>query len=176
MTAMRSIVLTAALAVLAAPAAAQPSRDAELHAFLQERFADERASYPDTRYAHGWADLDGDRRPEALVYLMSGGHCGSGGCDLYIYTPEQGSWYQHGSLSVTNAPIMVLNTRTAGWRDLAVRVAGGGARAHMALVPHAPRGRYGYHDNPTVPPARALSRTPPGQVVIGPNDRGRRLF
>ena len=169
--------LIAALALsLPMTASAQPSRDGELHAFLQERFADERASYPDTRYAHGWADLDADGRPEALVMLMSGGHCGSGGCDLYIYTPEQGSWYQHGSLSVTNAPVIVLNSRTAGWRDLAVRVAGGGARAHMALVPHAPRGQYGYHDNPTVPPARALAGTPRGRVVIGANDRGRRLF
>ena len=77
------ILLAAALMAVAAPASAQPSRDAELHAFLQERFAEDRANYPDTRYASGWADLNGDGRPEALVYMMSGNYCGSGGCDLY---------------------------------------------------------------------------------------------
>lgn len=173
---MRRLLLAAALAAIAAPASAQPSRNEDLHTFLQERFAEDRSDYPDTRYVAGWADLNDDGAPEALVYLMSGGHCGSGGCDLYIYTPEQGSWYQHGSLSVTNPPVMVLNTRTAGWRDLAVRVAGGGARAHMALVPHAPEGQYGYPDNPTVPPARELRGAPVGRVVITDGDQGRPLF
>src|SRR5690349_351518 len=99
-------------AIFAASSAhAQPSRDAALHAFLQERFADDRANYPDTRYVSGWADLNGDGRPEALVYMMSGNYCGSGGCTLYIYTPEQGSFYQHGSMSVTNLPVRALNSR-----------------------------------------------------------------
>ncbi len=152
---------------------AQPSRNAELHTFLQERFAEDRADYPDTRYAVGWADLNGDGRPEALVYMMSGNHCGSGGCTLYIYTPEQGSFYQHGSMSVTNLPIRALNSRTRGWRDLSVAVAGGGERGRTVLVPH---GRITYADNPTVAPARTLPRDPPGIVVIGINARPRPLF
>jgi len=163
------------LALLAASSAtatfAQPSRDAELHAFLQERFAEERSNYPDTRYIAAWADLDGNRRPEALVYLVSRGRCGTGGCTLFIYTPEQGSWYQHGALTVTNPPVMVLNSRTNGWRDLAVRVQGGGARPHMARVRHGP---HTYESNPSL--AAAAPRTPAGRVVIAGNDRGRPLF
>lgn len=118
-----------------------------------------------------WADLNGDRRPEALVYLISGNYCGTGGCTLFIYTPEQGSWYQHGSLTVTNPPIMVLNTPTRGWRDLAVRVRGGGARPRMAIVRH---GRITYESNPSL--AAALRRTPAGRVVLADGNRGRRLF
>jgi putative lipoprotein len=158
---------------LPAGAAAQPSRDAALHAFLQERFAEDRAGFPDTRYVSGWMDLNGDGRPEALVYMMSGNYCGSGGCTLYIYTPEQGSFYQHGAMSVTNLPVRALNTRTRGWRDLSVAVAGGGTRARTVLVPH---GRITYAENPTVAPARTLARDPPGTLVIGVNARPRPLF
>jgi hypothetical protein len=165
--------ISAALLLTGASANAQPSRDAELHAFLQERFAEDRAGFPDTRYVAGWADLNGDGRPEALVYMMSGNVCGSGGCTLYIYAPEQNSFYQHGSLSVTNLPVRALNSRTRGWRDLSVAVAGGGTRARTVLVPH---GRITYPDNPTVPPARTLPRDPPGVVVIGVNTRPRSLF
>lgn len=168
------LAIAAALAAaVAAPANAQPSRDAALHAFLQERFAEDRAGFPDTRYLAGWADLNGDGQPEALVYLMSGNHCGSGGCTLYIYTPEQGSFYQHGAMSVTNLPVRVLTSRTRGWRDLSVAVAGGGARARTVLVPH---GATTYPENPTVAPARTLPHDPPGSVVIGVDARPRPLF
>lgn len=85
----RRFLLAAALASLAAPPAAQPGRDSVLHAFLQERFSEDRGSYADTRYAHGWADLDGDGRPEAFVYMMSGNYCGSGGCALLSTRPSK---------------------------------------------------------------------------------------
>lgn len=164
--------LAAAIAFLAAPAAAQPNRDSELHAFLQERFAEDRTDAPDTRYAHGWADLNGDGRPEALVYIMSTTFCGTGGCDLYIYAPRQRSFQQLARMSVTNPPIRVLNSNTGGWRDIAVFVAGGGTRARTVLL----RQRGGtYPGNPTTAGV-ALRRVPPGRVVIGANDRGRRLF
>lgn len=170
---VRTPLLLAALAVLAAPAAAQPSRDADLHAFLQERFADQRASFPDTRYAHGWADLNGDGRPEAFVYMMSGNFCGSGGCNLYIYTPEQGSFYQRARMTVTSTPVRVLNSRTGGWRDITVAVSGGGTRARNVLLTQ--RGG-SYPGNPTVAPARTITRMPPGQVVIAAEPQARPLF
>lgn len=161
----------ASMAALAVPAAAQPDRDAEFRAFLQERFGEDRATDSGLRYVLAWADLNGDRRPEALVYLTSRGRCGTGGCTLYIYTPEQGSWYQHGALTVTNPPVVVLNSRSNGWRDLAVRVSGGGARPRMARVRH---GRITYESNPSLAPAAPVS--PAGRIVITERDRGRPLF
>ncbi len=173
MTGRTRALFVAALVASAAAADAQPNRDADFRTFLQERFAEDRADYPDTRYAAGWADLNGDGRPEALVYMMSGNFCGSGGCTLFIYTPEQGSFYQHGSTSVTSLPVRALNSRTRGWRDLAVGVSGGGTRARTVLIPH---GAITYPDNPTVAPARTLRQIPPGQIVIADGDRGRPLF
>ena len=164
------ILLVAVL--LAAPASAQPSRDAALHAFLQERFAEDRTNFPDTRYAHGWADLNGDGRPEAFVYLLSSNYCGSGGCDLYVYTPEQNRFHQLARTSVTQPPVRVLNSRTGGWRDIAVGVSGGGTRARTVIL----RQQGGtYPDNPTVDGSSPRG-DPVGQVVIATNDRGRRLF
>jgi hypothetical protein len=165
------LLVAVALGAFATPAAAQPRRDAEFRTFLQERFAEDRAGYPDTRYVVAWADLNGDGRPEALVYLTSGNYCGSGGCRLYIYTPQQGSWYQHASLTITNPPIMVLNTRTRGWRDLAVRVSGGGARPHNVIIR---QGRITYQSNPSLAPT--LGRRAAGRVVITERDQGRPLF
>ena len=170
---MTRCLLALTIAAAALPAGAQPSRDAELHAFLQQRFGNDRATYPETRYVAAWADLNGDRRPEAVVYMISPGYCGTGGCSLFIYTPEQGSWYQHGRLTVTNPPIMMLNSRTNGWRDLAVRVSGGGVRPHTARVPH---GRHTYEPNPSTGASRPLRRPAPGRVLIAAGDRGRRLF
>jgi hypothetical protein len=66
---------------------------------------------------------------------------------------------------------MVLNARTYGWRDLAVRVAGGGARPHMARVRH---GRITYESNPSL--AAALPRHAAGRVVIPAHAGSRRLF
>lgn len=155
-----------------AAAVAQPSRDGELRAFLQERFAEDRTSYPDTRYAHGWADLDGDGRQEAFVMFFSGNYCGSGGCDLFIFTPEQGSFYQLARTSVTRPPVRVLNSRTGGFRDIAVGVSGGGTPARTVLL--AQHGDT-YPANPTTE-GRTLHRVPAGRVVIGADDRGRPLF
>ena len=165
-----------ALAALLAWPASLPAQDARgqaLHGFLQERFADDRADYPDTSYASGWADLNGDGRAEAFVYLISPNYCGSGGCNLYIFTPEQNSYYQLARMSVTNPPVRVLSSRTGGWRDLAVTVAGGGGRAREVLL----RQQGGtYPDNPTVAPARTLPRGTAGETVIAADDRGRPLF
>jgi hypothetical protein len=171
----RGGLLLACLAMISASAAlrAQPSSDQSLRAFLQTRFHEDRQAYPDTRVVTAWADLNGDHRPEAFVYLISGAYCGTGGCNLMIFTPAGRSWRQVAEMTVTNPPIRLLTTASHGWRDVAVTAAGGGARAHEVLM--AFNGR-AYPDNPTVPPARALWRAAPGRVLISDDDRGRPLF
>jgi hypothetical protein len=154
-------------------AAQPPPGERSLRDFLQARFHEDRANYPDTRYVTAWADLDGDGRPEALVYLISGAYCGSGGCNLMIFTPDGRSWREVANMSVTNPPIRVLDSRTRGWNDISVFVAGGGSRGYMALL--AFNGR-SYPDNPTVAPARRLRSAARGRVLIRDNDPGRPLF
>jgi len=167
----------AALAMLllalgpAAPAAAQ-TREQRLHAFLQTTNADARENYADTTYTAAFADLNGDGREEALVSLYSGLFCGSGGCALYIYTPDGASWRQLADLTIVNAPVRLLNTRTRGWRDLGVHVRGGGFE-----VPREARMRFDgttYASNPSMaPPTR---RGAQGRVLIADDTPSRRLF
>jgi hypothetical protein len=173
---MKRLLLLACLPFFSSGAAirAQPSaEDLSLRAFLQTRFQEDRANYPDTRYVSAWADLDGDGRPEAFVYLLSGAYCGSGGCNLMIFTPRGSSWREVADMAVTNPPIRVLDSRTRGWNDISVFVAGGGSRGYAALL--AFNGR-SYPDNPTVAPARRLRNVAQGRVLIRDDDRGQPLF
>ena len=160
-------------ALLLAPAAAHAQPDAAFRAFLQNELGEDRDNYPDTRYALAWADLNGDGRGKAIVYLMSENYCGSGGCTLLVYTPAGTSWSKVGDVPIANAPIRLLDTRTRGWRDIGVRVAGGGIRAFDALLPF---GGTAYPDNPSGPPARRLRAPVPGRVLIADADQGQRLF
>lgn len=148
--------------------------EARLHSFLQTHFRDYRRASPDARYVAGFADLDGDGRPEAIVQVFASSACGSGGCNLHVFSFGREGWGMVSTMTVANAPIRVLDTRSRGWRDLAVRVAGGGIRGgYEAQLRFNGRA---YPGNPTVPPARPLTRRVPGQVLVADGDRGRPLF
>ena len=123
-----------------------------------------------TRYSVALVDLDGDKRPEALIYAMStitGGlqsdECGSGGCDLYVLSLTAAGYRQISDISITRPPIRVLPSITHGWHDLGIIVAGGGV-----INGYEARLRFdgqSYPTNPTVPPAVRL-KTKIGRVVI----------
>jgi len=164
-----------ALAAAAALTAAQPAPPpASLHGFLQRSFAADAASGADTRYVAASVDLNGDGRNEAVVRLTGSYVCGSGGCPIYVYTPAGASWRQIGHTTITNAPIRALLSRTNGWRDLTVTVAGGGiGRAYEALLPF--NGRT-YPLNPSIAPARRAPAAAPGTVLIRDEDEARALF
>jgi hypothetical protein len=170
---MKRLLLALILSLLASPLAAlPPPAQASLHAFLQAQFADARADYPETTYVAAFADLNGDGRDEALVSLYSGMFCGSGGCALYIYTPAGRSWREVAELTIVNAPVRLLATRTHGWRDLAVMVRGGGfERPGEARITFDGRT---YASNPSLAPA--LRRGTSGRILIRDEDRGRPLF
>jgi len=162
----------AALLLLPALALAQPTREQSLHHFLQTALADARAEWPDTTYVSAFADLNGDGRDEALVSLYSGLFCGSGGCALFIYTPAGGSWREIAELTIVNAPVRLLATRSRGWRDLAVSVRGGGME-----IPYEARIRFGgrtYASNPSLSPR--LRGRAPGRVLIADDSPSRPLF
>jgi len=168
----RAPLSAAALLLLPAIALAQPAREQSLHHFLQTAFADARAEWPETTYVSAFADLNGDGRDEALVSLYSGLFCGSGGCALFIYTPSGGSWREIAELTIVNAPVRLLATRTHGWRDLAVHVRGGGME-----IPYEARIRFGgrtYASNPSMAPR--LRGRAPGRALISDETEGRRLF
>lgn len=150
-----------------AGAQAQPRLEASLRSWLQHELGEDGR---EARAASAFADLNGDGHAEAIVYLMSGSLCGTGGCVLLVLTPQGSGWRQVGRLTVVNPPIRLFATRTRGWNDLGVRVAGGGARARDVRVTF--NGRR-YASNPSLLPGR---RPAPARELIIDDDPGRPLF
>lgn len=130
--------------------------------FLRRYTAGSRSG-EEIRYRLGFADLNGDGRAEAIVYLL-GGWCGSGGCTTLILTPSTRGYRLLSAVRIVHLPIRVLHRRQNGWRSLSVRVHGGGiTRAYDAEL--AFDGQR-YPANPTIPPARQIETNTPGEVVI----------
>ena len=129
---------------------------------------------PDLRYEAAFVDLNADGKDEAVVYLTGEGVCGSGGCELSIYSPQGASWREVTSLSITRPPIRVLDTRSHGWSDLGVWVAGGG------IIPgYEARLRFdggSYPTNPSVPPAERTTERNGGRVLLDREAKARPLY
>ncbi len=150
-----------------------PSRDS-LEAFLRTYFADRTDGDDETiRYDFAFVDIDADNSPEAVVYAQGRTLCGSGGCRTLILRFDGSSYRVVSRLSITRPPIRVLETTTNGWRDLSVRVAGGGSRAHEAILPFDGKT---YPRNPSVAPSRQARRAVSGKVLIAPDREGTLLY
>ena len=111
--------------------------------------------YPEAapmRYALAWHDLDGDGADEAIVHVISSYLCGSGGCNTLVLTPAGPMWRKVGDISVSRAPVTVLDSATNGWKDITVDIAGGGGASGIALLKFDGEA---YPSNPTVAPAES---------------------
>ncbi|MCJ2187794.1 hypothetical protein [Novosphingobium beihaiensis] len=101
-------------------------------------------------YAQAETDLDGDGTPEVLAYVGGPMMCGTGGCNLVVLKRDGLQFRKVSELSVVQLPVGVLDSKSNGWRDLAVTIAGGGVPAHIVRLAFDGSG---YPDNPTVSPA-----------------------
>jgi putative lipoprotein len=115
----------------------------------------------EAQFTTGFSDLNGDGNDEAIVYLLDGSTCGSGGCNTYVLA-QQGAdaWRVVGDITITRPPIYRLPPGKDGWAELGVTVSGGGLARRVMAVPH---GDKGYAHNPTVPPARPID---PGEAEV----------
>lgn len=134
----------------AACAAATPAEQATLPAEITRAI---RQSYGDgeMRSFDRAVDLNGDGRPEIVVYLVSPMVCGTGGCNLLVFTPTSEGYRQAADISVTRPPIRASSAMSSGWRNLVVHIGGGGAASadvELAFDGHS------YPHNPTVPGPR----------------------
>lgn len=164
--------LSCGVAAGAAPASAAPAPVAPwLRAFYEGRAADRD---PTALYSASFADLDGDGRKEALVYVSGRTMCGSGGCSLFILTPRGRSWRLVARTTITWPPIRLLATRRNGWRDIGVFVRGGGIRPGYEAALSFDGAKY--PSGPGVPPARPNAGKAGGWTVIGSERPGRRLY
>lgn len=155
----------------------EPERDARLEAAIKDPDGDGRPDNHDpggdlwTHYYHNRVDLNGDGRPEVLVYLFGPYMCGSGGCNTLVFRQTgAGDYKLVADISLTNNPVVVSERRTKGWNDLITLVSGGGVRAHYAVLRFDGKT---YPNNPTSPPAAPLRARARGRAyLVGSGERG----
>jgi len=117
-----------------------------------------------TRYSSAFVDLKGDGTKEVIVYISGRAWCGSGGCVALILIPEGTSYGVVTETTVTRLPIRILNTKSNGWHDISVVVAGGGIQpGYEAILSFDGKT---YPSNPTVAPARRSSGEIQGKIVL----------
>ena len=119
--------------------------------------------HDDVRYLDASIDLNDDGRSEVVVHVVGKAACGSGGCQTLIFTPGGSGYRLVSSISVTSPPIKASATRTAGWRNLIVRVSGGGAKARDVELLSDGKG---YPTNPTVVGPQVKPAAPGGDLLI----------
>lgn len=137
--------------------------------FLQVRYHDKT-----TQYIAAFPDLNGDGTPEALVYLIGGEVCGSGGCNLLVLEKSGDSWKIVTRTTVTQLPIRVLSVTSHGWHNITVWVQGGGIQPGYEAELRF-NGKT-YPSNPSVPPAQRLKRKAAGEVAIDSKQTSRHLY
>lgn len=79
------------------------------------------------RYVYGRVDLDGDGRDEVFVYLLGSIFCGTGGCNLLLFTRADDGYSLVNTFPISRLPVIVSDVKTAGWNDLVRLESGGGA-------------------------------------------------
>jgi hypothetical protein len=117
-----------------------------------------------TQYSVAFVNLGGNPKDEVVVYISGPRWCGSGGCLLLVLEPNGSSYTVIGRTTIVRLPIRVLQNRTNGWRDIGVRVQGGGIQpGYEAALPFDGKK---YPSNPSLPPARRLTEDAVGELII----------
>jgi uncharacterized protein len=119
--ALACLALATFLSAGAVPCMAQARLPPDVTSAIRKAYGDGEMHYLDRS-----VDLNGDGKPEIVLYLMSPMVCGTGGCNLLVFTPAGSGYRLVGDTTVTRTPIRASPARSAGWRHLIVHVAGGG--------------------------------------------------
>jgi putative lipoprotein len=94
---------------------------------LGSYLAAQNESIDNTKYQIETIDLNDNGYDDALVLLTGPMWCGTGGCTLLIFEGLKDSARFVSDSSLVRGPITVSTSRTKGWRDLVIKVSGGGA-------------------------------------------------
>lgn len=103
------------------------SVDAELEAAIRATDPDYAGADQVARYATGRSDLDGDGNPEVFVYLMGPYFCGSGGCNLLVFSQGMDGYKLLANIPTSDPPVIIAESSTNGFKDFWRMQAGGGA-------------------------------------------------
>ena len=105
--------------------------DAELEAAIRAAAPDYKAdivSDPSmkSRYVAARTDLNSDGNDEVFVYLMGGMFCGSGGCNLMVFSKGMDGYSLLADITTSRPPIIVAETQNNGHSDFWRMQSGGG--------------------------------------------------
>jgi len=108
--------------------------DPEIEEALREAFPDYTGDVVDAgtgqgRYLYSRMDLNGDGREEVFAYTLGSIFCGTGGCNLLLFSPSDDGLALVNNLPITRTPVIVSAERTEGWNDPFRLESGGGAPA-----------------------------------------------
>lgn len=101
-------------------------RNQRLESAIVRAFAEDRdPSRGEICYYYNFVDLNGDGKPEALVYLFGPSICGTGGCLAEVYSSGKRRFELVSDIELARNPIIVSQHATRGWRDLIMFTFGG---------------------------------------------------
>ena len=78
------------------------------------------------RYVYSRIDLNDDGRDEVLVYLLGSIYCGTGGCNLMLFTDTGDGLSLVNDFPISRVPVTVSAERSNGWKNLIRPESGGG--------------------------------------------------
>lgn len=111
------------------------------------------------RYVYGRVDLNGDGRDEVFVYLLGSIFCGTGGCNLMLFTDSSNGYSLIDEFAISRLPIIVSTDKSKGWHDLIRLESGGGVSASYV--------RHSFNGNSYVEQERLpVDRAPPGKKYL----------
>jgi hypothetical protein len=100
-------------------------RDAKLEAaIVAALYADDEGGVKrdGVRYYYNRVDLNGDGRPEALVFVFGPAWCGSAGCAALVFRTDGSGYDLVSQVSGVENPVFVGERKTNGWSDLIAHV------------------------------------------------------
>jgi len=112
---------------------AETKPDPEIESAFSEEFGIRRGE-DKVRYYYNRVDLDGDGVPEIFVYLTGPLLCGSGGCSGLVLKRANSGYTVKSRFSLVRTPVFVSETKTNGWKDIIMYVAGGGIEASYRVL------------------------------------------
>ncbi len=148
----------------------EKTANACIEAAIRKYLDVDRADAASLRYSWDRVDLNGDGKPEFLVYVTGPAFCGSGGCTALVLKHDDSACAPVAQITLARVPIVVSDGKSHGWRNLILPVSGGGAEPGYAVLPFD--GAH-YPDNPTVAPAHSLARKIAGDAyLVGAENKG----
>lgn len=78
------------------------------------------------RYVYRRVDLNDNGNKEVFVYLMGSFFCGTGGCNLLLFTEQENGYTLIDQFSTTRIPVIVSSEKSHGWHNITWLKSGGG--------------------------------------------------